>query len=139
MITRRQLLYGTGVAGLALAVGSCSASGASTAEDLHGAAAVLTLGRIFEGATTLQMAQKVRLIVTAQGTVGAAVTEVSIGVSAGPPWRSSTCSTIDRSSCGYSTPAPAGPCSSPSSTTPPTYPAEAQSLPPERDAMARRR
>ncbi len=43
MITRRQLLYGTGVAGLALAVGSCSASGASTAEDLHGAAAVLTL------------------------------------------------------------------------------------------------
>lgn len=42
-ITRRQLLYGTSIAALALTVGSCSASGASTAEDLHGAAVVLTL------------------------------------------------------------------------------------------------
>jgi len=43
MITRRQLLCGTGVSALALAVGSCSDGGASTAEDLHGEAAVLTL------------------------------------------------------------------------------------------------
>ncbi len=38
IVTRRQLLSGTGIAALALAVGSCS-----SAEDLHGAAAVLTL------------------------------------------------------------------------------------------------
>lgn len=43
MITRRQLLYGTGAAGLALAVGSCSRGGAVTAENLHGTTAVLTL------------------------------------------------------------------------------------------------
>ena len=43
MITRRQLLYGTGVASLVMAVGSCSNKGASTAEDLRGATAVLTL------------------------------------------------------------------------------------------------
>lgn len=39
---------------------------------------------IFDGATTSQMAQQVRLIVTAKGTVGAAVTEVTVATSSGP-------------------------------------------------------
>ncbi|MEO7587055.1 MAG: serpin family protein [Arachnia sp.] len=39
MITRRHLLYGTGLAGLALALGACSGS----AEELRGTTAVLTL------------------------------------------------------------------------------------------------
>lgn len=41
-----------------------------------------TLDGIFSGATTLQFAQQVRLMVTAKGTVGAALTEVAVGESA---------------------------------------------------------
>ena len=40
---------------------------------------------IIDGGTTSQMAQQVRLIVTAKGTVGAAVTEGAVVTSAGPP------------------------------------------------------
>lgn len=42
MITRRHLLHGAGLAGLTLAVGACAGDSADT-EELHGAAAVLTL------------------------------------------------------------------------------------------------